>query len=208
MKKQLSIFIFISAFFISTAFAEASAAAGQELESLLSKFTTYQALFKQVTKNRAGKTIKKGSGRVMISRPGKFRWETHKPSNQVLIAKGQTLWILDLDLSQATKRTISSHGAVNPAMLLTGKAGSVLSRFRVTKVTRNDRLWYRLQPKKENDAFHFVEMHFSRARLQQVRILNEMGDITTFTFSHIVVNRPIKAAYFNFTAPQGVEVVK
>ena len=40
-------------------------------------------------------------------RPGRFRWETSDPYQQTVIANGDTLWIYDVDLKQASSTIFS-----------------------------------------------------------------------------------------------------
>ena len=73
------------------------------LSQLLSAYSTYTANFTQQTYSNKGALIKRASGRVMLERPGKFRWETKQPLNQVIIANGHYLWVYDVDLMQANQ---------------------------------------------------------------------------------------------------------
>ena len=208
MKRIKVALLLICSLFVISAFAKTSAVS--QLSALLNRYTTYQANFKQTTYSQEGHATQKSSGRVMMMRPGKFRWETKKPLQQIVIANGRTLWIYDVALEQATKQTLSrKKGVVDPAMLLTGKVSAIMQRFTVTRLTRRDSgFWFQLKPRKKNAPFQLVQMQFKRARLTQIRIKNNLGQTSIFTFTNIRLNRRLNPNLFYFKAPRGVDVLQ
>ncbi|MFK3617120.1 outer membrane lipoprotein chaperone LolA, partial [Coxiella burnetii] len=111
----LGIFLFSLSGIVS-----AQSDATTQLSQLLSNFRTYQAKFNQITFDGQDRVIQQSHGRVMIMRPGRFRWETDSPTKQIIITNGKTLWVYDVDLSQATQQPLAQKTNINPASLLSG----------------------------------------------------------------------------------------
>jgi outer membrane lipoprotein carrier protein len=83
-------------------FAVAAVAATKGITALdqyLDGLTTWSADYKQSVVDSRGKKLGDGSGRLIIVRPGKFRWESAPAGEvepvQLLVADGRNLWFLD-----------------------------------------------------------------------------------------------------------------
>jgi len=146
-------------------FAVASSAS-QELVSLLQGYKTYQANFTQTTAGADGRT-QTSTGRVMIVKPGKFRWEADKPLKQIIIVNDKTLWIYDVALAQATQRTLSDAQGLNPVYLLSGDTKIIANDFKVSKNIIRNKTWYSLIPNNEDYPFKSIKMYFANRRLTQ-----------------------------------------
>ena len=181
--------------------------AAVELSQLLGAYKTYQASFKQVTYMGKRGRSQKSSGRVMMMRPGKFRWETNSPTKQIVIANGNTLWIYDVELQQATREKLTSQGGVNPAALLTGDVSTLMKNFSVKKIKRKTAGWFQLTPKSSNNSFTLVQMQFSKGCLVSIWVKNNLGQTTRFHFYHIRLNAPLSSKLFIFKPPPGVDVL-
>jgi len=181
--------------------------ASVELAQLLSQYQSYQALFVQTTFQMDGSRPQISSGEMMMERPGKFRWEIHKPMKQVIIANGDDLWVYDETLQQATLQKVSA-GVGSPAYLLSNDAVQLMKQYQVTRVKREGKLWYQLKPISKESDFVLIQMYFSGNKLSAMWIKNNLGVISQFTFHEIKLNKPLRANFFKFTPPPGVDVLK
>lgn len=179
-----------------------------QLTVLLNKYTTFKARFVQTTYGRRNRVTGRSYGKVMLKRPGKFRWETYKPLRQTIVASRGVLWIYDISLMQATKQKMSSRGGVDPAMLLTGDVKTVRTEFNISKITRGGLPWFQLLPKHSGNDFRKILLHFSSNRLTKIRVTNNMGQNILFSFSKIVLNPRLSPSLFRFRPPRGVDVLK
>jgi len=80
-----------------------------DLENFLRTTQQGKTSFTQVVTAppKQGETVsrsKTSSGTFEFLRPNRFRFQYTKPFEQVIAADGQTLWLYDADLSQATAR--------------------------------------------------------------------------------------------------------
>lgn len=206
IKKVSQLVVFIFLFFSCFAFAKSTSAAAQ-LGGLLHGFQTYQAKFNQVTLDSKGAVIQRSYGRVMIRRPGGFRWEADTPTKQIIIVDKKTLWTYDVDLQQATKRSLDTKASINPALLLSGSASNLTNQFNVTLVS-GEAHTFLLKPKHGSDvSFKSVQLRFKGGRLVGMRVVNSLGETSVFSFTHIQLNARLAPRLFQFKPPPSVDVV-
>ncbi|EKD77725.1 MAG: hypothetical protein ACD_42C00211G0002 [uncultured bacterium] len=178
-----------------------------ELTQLLNRFSTFSAQFTQTTMGARGEVIQTSHGTVMIARPGKFRWETNAPTHQIVITNGDTVWVYDVDLAQATKQTVQNSG-FNPAKLLSGDTSDLLKSFMITAQSQSQAITFTLIPRDHNAPFRKITMTFKNNLLQSMRIQTNVSQTNEFTFSHVALNPSLSRALFIFHAPSGTEVLK
>src|SRR5215467_5350200 len=82
-------------------------AAATPLDSYLDDMKTLRATFLQTLVDGHGREIDRATGKLIVSRPGKFSWEIHPQGSgaeagQLMVADGKNLWFLDRDLQQVT----------------------------------------------------------------------------------------------------------
>lgn len=206
MRRVLQAFCWLfCSLFISGVYAQALPV--NTLSLLLKSFNTYQANFSQKTLSEQGSVIQTSNGVMMIKRPGHFRWESNKPTKQILITDGKVLWIYDVDLAQATKQMLASRTTIDPAMLLSGSLKDLNASFIVTlRVIGEDKI-FTLLPKKQNMGFSKVTLKFHKNVLVAMTVINNLAQTTEFDFSDVELNKLLANALFTFTPPKGVDVV-
>lgn len=175
----------------------------QQLTQLLSSYQSYQANFTQTTSDQRGKVLQKSSGTVKILRPGRFRWETLRPNHQLIIANGNTLWVYDVSLAQASKQKLQQQ-RLSPAVLLSSSISQLSKQFTVRVAQDN---WYELISKRKNDSFPFIRLHFQNNRLVALQMINALGQTNNFYFSNIEINQRLANSWFQFSPPRGVDVL-
>src|SRR3990167_7309636 len=109
MKKLLKVSAALLILFFSRSLFAATPAS--QLSQYLNHFTTFQADFNQNTVSQSHRAMQSSNGKMMLMRPGRFRWDTQNPSHQIVVTNGKTLWIYDIDLKQVTKQSLSQSGA-------------------------------------------------------------------------------------------------
>lgn len=174
------------------------------LNKLLTNVKSMTADFSQTTKGGAKQTTFSGS--MSVQRPNKFYWETKSPSEQLIVANGNTLWIYDKDLAQATRQSTSNQVGDTPALLLSGNPSQIAQSFNIAQPSA-DKNYYVLTPKSENSGFRNLSISFNGGRPVMMVLNDNLGQTTTIRFSNIKLNQSIPASRFNFTPPQGVDVI-
>src|SRR5258708_7700972 len=97
MKKWI---LFLLWFFTSALYAQSPT---EELQGKLNAINKMSANFDQTIK-AGNREVSNSLGTMALSRPGRFRWQTKSPLEQIIVADGKKLWIYDVDLEQVTVR--------------------------------------------------------------------------------------------------------
>ncbi len=185
-----------------SAYAEGDASSS--LSQSLGNYTTYEANFQQTSSGKKNHAAQKSHGKVYMMRPGKFRWETTQPYQQTVIANGNTLWIYRCDLKQASQQSAAKRG-FNPAELLTRPVADLTQKFTITEESDG---WYKLVPKQGGRGFKAAFLQFQQNKLTGLKIINQLNQTNTFTFSQIQINPKLSPGLFQFKAPHGVQILK
>jgi len=124
-----------------------------------------------------------------------------------LIADGLNVWSYDLDLQQVTVKPQRKALANTPALLL-GGAKDALAQFNFGGTTvEEETTWVRLEPKDENSGFNRVELGFVDGELLRMMFFDNLQQITMVALHDVTVNEPIDAERFEFSVPDGVDLV-
>lgn len=185
----------------------AQAGAIDKLHRFLETTKTLRAEFAQIVVAKNGKKPQQSTGVMMISRPGKFRWQIVKPYEQLLVGDGEKVWIYDADLRQVTVKKFDAALGSTPAALLVG--GDTLDKnFTLREAGEREGLeWLEALPKGSDSGFEKLRLGFSGSELKAMELFDNFGQTTALAFMHIERNVPIAPALFHFTPPAGVDVV-
>ncbi|MGH8432002.1 MAG: outer membrane lipoprotein chaperone LolA, partial [Solimonas sp.] len=104
----------------------AAVAQADDPQAALKRFAdgvqTLSADFDQVQTDEDGRVTGSSSGRMSLSRPGRFRWAYDKPYTQLMVCDGRKIWLYDPDLAQVTVRPAEQALNGTPAALLSQRA--------------------------------------------------------------------------------------
>ncbi len=177
--------------------------AAKRLNKLLTNTKSMTADFTQTTKGATNGTFK---GSMSVQRPNNFRWETKSPSEQLIVANGNSMWIYDKDLEQATKQGVDSQVGNTPALLLSGDPSKIDKNFKVTQPYENKN-YYVLYPKTGDASFKNLSVSFSGGKPVMMVLNDTLGQTTSIKFNGIKLNPSISSSQFKFTPPKGVDVI-
>lgn len=173
----------------------------------LTDVTTMQGRFEQSLIDADGTVVEVTSGTLEIERPVRFRWSYSEPYEQWLIADGLNVWSYDLDLQQVTVKPQRDALANTPALLL-GGAKDALAQFNFGGTTVDEvTTWVRLEPKDKNSGFKRIELGFIDGKLMRMMFFDNLQQTTLIELHDVTINEPIDAERFEFSAPDGVDVV-
>lgn len=177
--------------------------AAKRLNKLLANTKSMTANFSQTTKGANSGTF---TGTMSVQRPNNFRWETKSPSQQLIVANGNSMWVYDKDLEQATKQNVDSQVGNTPALLLSGDPSKIDKNFKITQPYDNKN-YYVLYPKADSASFKSLSMSFSGGKPVMMVLNDSLGQTTSIKFSNIKLNPSIGSSQFKFTPPKGVDVI-
>ncbi len=188
----------------------AAAADTTPLDKYFDGLNTLRASFTQTVKDAHGKDVDRSTGSLVVSRPGKFRWEVHPKAGgqgQLLVADGRNVWFLDRDLEQVTVKPVDTALSSTPAMLLSG-ASNLRESFTLTSAgTREGFDWVLVEPRRPESDFRRALFGFKKGNLQRMIIDDRLGQTATIDFDSVTRNAQVAPDEVSFTPPPGTDVI-
>lgn len=178
------------------------------LDGFLKDMKTLQGSFVQIQYNADRRETQRASGTLELSRPGRFRWVYAEPYHQELVADGESLWIYDQDLEQATEKPLRQALGQAPIMLLMENR-PLEDEFVLTELGEDQGMdWVELKPRGEAADFREVRFAFREGMLARMQLTDAFNQITLVEFSSMRLNPQLPDERFRFTPPAGVDVVR
>ncbi len=189
------------------AIPSAQAGAIDKLHRFLESTKTLRADFAQIVVAKNGKRPQQSTGVMMVSRPGKFRWQISKPYEQLLVGDGEKVWIYDPDLRQVTIRKVDAALGSTPAALLVG-SNELEKSFNLREIGERESLeWLEATPKSPDSGFEKLQLGFAGNDLKAMELYDNFGQTTSLLFLHLERNPSLASTLFRFTPPAGVDVI-
>ena len=186
--------------------AQAQADVEARLNAALKKLDNVTADFKQTVLDDQKKIVQQSSGRVAISRPGKFSWIYTSPYEQKIIGDGVELWVYDVELDQVTVKPIEAGLANAPIMILM-KQSDITADFTVSEVGQRKYLyWVSLEPKTSELEFSQVYIGLENEVVKAMELRDSFGQSTQIVFENLRTNVVHRPETFTFVPPEGVDV--
>lgn len=185
------------------------------LESFMKESQAGKAQFTQTVTSpgrdgQPGRT-KTSSGEFQFQRPGKFSFHYTKPFEQVIVADGKTLWMLDKDLNQVTQRPQSQALASTPAAILASATdlNGLRKDFNLGNAPDADGMeWVQAEPRSSDNQLRQVRVGFAGGKLAALDIVDSFGQRSLIRFSQLQLLPSLPASTFHFTPPAGADVLK
>ena len=186
-----------------------AAGAATPLDQYLDGLRTLRTEFSQTVVDGKGEVVQRADGKLVIVRPGRFRWEltpAGNPSAQLMVADGKNLWFYDRDLEQVSVKPATVLTAT-PASLLSG-AGDVRTLFTVSLAGKRDGLdWVRVVPKTGDADFREAQLAFTRGELKRMVLKDKLGQTVRLDFLTSARNVPVPDTEVQFSPPAGADLI-
>lgn len=147
-------------------------------------------------------------GAFWFSRPGRFRWEVRAPYEQLIVTDGKRLHFYDKDLRQVTVRRVSDAIAATPAAILFG-SDDLEKSFELKELGERAGLeWLEALPRGGDAGFERIAIGMRGGLPGAMEVRDSFGQTTRFEFRGIERNPGLDLKLFEFTVPDGVDVVE
>ncbi len=145
-------------------------------------------------------------GKLLVAGGDKFLLEYTKPYEQLYIANGKEFLFYDVDLEQITIKPQTKELANTPAMILSNPVIFIQKYFvKLNKESYSEE--YILTAKTDTTAYGKILLSFKNTRLKTMLIEDSFGQETELDFTKMIYNKKIPDSVFNFTPPEGVDVI-
>jgi len=179
----------------------------EKLRAFVAQTQSARADFSQKMLGKEGEAAQASSGKLVFSRPGKFRWEYRKPYEQLIVGDGEKLWVYDKDLNQVTVKKLRGALGSSPAELLAG-SNEIEDHYNLdAKGVKGGLDWLDAYPTDGDSMFEKVRMGFKGNGLDTMELHDRLGQVTVIRFSKIQRNPKLDASAFSFTPPEGADVL-
>ena len=185
---------------------QADEAARERLIDRLAATATLTADFTQETYGDGEMSQEKSEGHMKVARPLKFAWLVNQPYEQQVISDGETLWVYDPDLEQATYQPVGDQIQRSPAMILAQPESTLNNDYDVMEAGDDALTAYRLFPTDEDAVFNQMTLLFEQGEIREIRLKDNLGQTTLITFSNVKAGVEIDPGEFDFTPPPGTDV--
>lgn len=187
--------------------AFADQAAEQSLYEILRTIGSLQANFYQQVLDANGEILQEASGTFELKKPGMFRWHYGAPYSQHIVADGENLWMLDLELAQATVQPLDEALGSAPIILLT-EIRPLKDDFEIRAMPDEFGLyWVALVPRIQDTEFYRIEMGLDGEAIVEMKLYDHFDQQTIIRFSKLQKNQKIADDRFKFNIPDGVDVI-
>ncbi|MBK8183440.1 MAG: outer membrane lipoprotein chaperone LolA [Candidatus Competibacteraceae bacterium] len=182
-------------------------AAPSQVQTYFEDLKSLRADFIQRVYDERSRVIQSASGRMLMQKPGKFRWDYQAPAEQIVVADGDRLWAYDVDLAQVTVRKLDKALSSTPLALLSGEA-PLEETFNIGGARNQDGLsWYELTPKQSQPEFRLLRVAFKGELLVSLELEDGFGQRTRLDFQKLERNPTLDPTALQFEPPPGVDVV-
>ena len=188
--------------------AHADPASVASLTNLLDKSKTLTARFSQLTLDAGGTRLQQTEGEMAVQRPGLFYWHTEGKAEQTIVSDGQKVTLWDPDLEQATIKKLDPRLNQTPALLLSGDVSKINDSFEITSKQTSNVIEFTLKPKSKDTLFDTLSLSFGNGVINNMRLVDSVGQRTDILFSGVKANQPVPASKFKFDIPKGADVIQ
>lgn len=183
------------------------------LQRKYSRMRGLEAEFVQIFHGANGQNARE-TGRLLLKRPGKARWEYTSPERKLFVSDGKNIFFYVEGERQATQTTIKeSVDPQIPFLFLLGR-GNLRRDFSAIEFVASEQpagagnILLRLVPKRAPEEFKqlLVEVAPSSFEVRRMVIFERNGSRMDFLLSNVRENFLAPDSQFQFTPPEGVTV--
>lgn len=187
----------------------------RRIQNFYKQTADFQSHFKQTYTDVAAGDSKVSEGRVFFKKPGKMRWDYHKPGDatkrdKVLVSDGKEFWIYEFEFQQVFKQCLAESQLPTSLRFLMGE-GDLLEEFDVELTARSTaaRPELKLTPKQPTGQYRELRFILDGETFQVTRttIFDPYGNTNQIEFTRTQVNRNLPDSGFAFTPPKGARVL-
>lgn len=145
-------------------------------------------------------------GRLVLSRPGRMRWDYRSPERKVALVEGDRTLLYLAEDRQAYEGSLADTGGLLPVLLAGTRPLAEL--FRAERVP-GDGMLLRLVPRGSEESFEQVTLRLRPGdfAIERAEVVDRTGNRVVYSFSKLERNRGVDASVFRFTPPPGTDIV-
>ncbi len=185
-----------------------------KLQARYETINTLSADFSQEVFSVAAGGARSSGGRVHLKKPSMMRWQYLRGIDDEFVSNGKLLWLFQPDLNQVIETAADSTPGI--AVDFLSGVGDIRKNFKVSfagegGAEESDGAYLlALVPvaASANIKRLMLRVDKSTGLVSETVVEDLFGNRTTVTLSGIEINVPIEDSFFEFVAPEGVNLLK
>ncbi|QKQ24632.1 outer-membrane lipoprotein carrier protein LolA [Candidatus Ruthia endofausta] len=171
-----------------------------EFSNFFNSFERLSANFTQSTYSNTGVLLASSSGTLLFKRPRQLIWHTLVPNKQILLLNNTKLWLVDIELEQAS--LIQTTDLTQTPLYWLINRLSDINRTPQYTHTQDKIDWYSTQQANQ------LSFGFKNNTLQAISLNNELDQTILVTFDSVSINPSIKANAFELNLAPEFDVLR
>ncbi len=181
------------------------------LQAKYHKLSSLAADFTQIY-TAPGERTRRESGRLLLKKPGKMRWDYTEPENKLFVSDGKVIYEYVPAEKFATRTSVKESDDLRaPFLFLLGR-GNLKRDFKRIEFAneapaKGGNKVLRLIPKRAQEFRELlIEVEPNSLQLARLTLIDNDGGRSDFLLANVRENSPASEAQFIFKPPVGVEV--
>jgi outer membrane lipoprotein carrier protein len=179
------------------------------VETRYNSAKTLQVLFHE-DYTPPGRAKRSESGRLVLRKPGKMRWDYDHPKGKLFVGDGKFLWLYTPDDNRAERMKLKESDDMRaPLAFLLGKLDFRKEFRNLQAKLEGTGTRIVAEPKTDNLPYSAVEFLVAPDyRIMAVKVNGFDHSITEFRLDGEIVDPPLNAKLFQFQAPKGAQLIE
>lgn len=178
-----------------------------KISSILHTMKSMRADFTQQLLDKNGKPTQQLTGKMVILKPGRFKWEVLTPDEMLILITDNKIINFDKILEQVLIQDVNGQKHNLPIMQLLLGEQNFTQDFIVQDIKCQSAQCFMLTPKHDNVGFNEAILGFDEHKLTYFKLLDSLGQNTVFLFKNIKLNVTVDPDEFKFKIPVGVDII-
>ncbi len=175
-----------------------SNAQANDFARFFSAFESLSADFHQVLLDAQNRQLESSQGKLIFVRPGRLRWQTTNPSQQVLLLNEQQLYLIDHELEQVSQRSLETMD--NTPIYWLARSPETLEVLPEYSHSHQDIDWYR--------ASEQLSFGFQAGRLHAIRHTNALEQTVLVRLDNLLIDPEVDPQQLQPSIPAGFDLIK
>lgn len=184
----------------------------RRLQARYEETRTMTADFKQTTSVPSASRKRLGAGKLVISKPGRIRWDYSAPDRQVLVSDGKKFSMYVASSKQMMVQPVTRYINSDVTYAFFSGTGNIVRDFNALAPERPvapGEKTLKLVPKNPHPQVDYLHAWLDENfMVQRLEIVDHFGSVTDLVFSNIRRNEPVGQETFHFTPPAGTEIIE
>lgn len=183
-----------------------------EIEKKYAASATISAHFTQTDDNQTLGKKKISTGKILVKRPGKIRWETETPDPNLLVSNGKTFWFYTPPFDEGEPgQLIERKSSEVQSQLATALLSGDFSKIKGLKVRQKSDSTFLIIPKPGTASTvqqSTLTLDLKENLIQKVTLYHRGGNQSEISLTQIELGNALSDDLFVFKAPPNTDRVK